>query len=144
MGKKLATTAISALYFVTYQHCSVLLAGLGQAFSELRSGRSDASDALNALDDAGRNVAFGKLLFPYIEIVEGKEGYMIVVVYGCSDLRIIGYLYCERCTAVERLLCGEDTPPACLERSELQTVFVGLRTAVDKEKTVVIIAAYLA
>ena len=69
---------------------------------------------------------------------------MMVVVDGSHNLRIVTHLHSERSAAVKGFVSSENADIACLERSQLQGVLVGLGTAVDQEQLVVVVARNLA
>jgi hypothetical protein len=56
---------------------------------------ADAAYALDALHDAGRDVALSQLAVPGIEVVEGKIGDVTVVVDRSDDFGVVGDLHSE-------------------------------------------------
>ena len=144
VGEELARTAVAALYLVADEHCAVLLAGCLKPFCEGFVNHLYAAHALYALNDAGANVALGEFGLPCGEVVYGQVGYVVVGVYGCYNLRIVGGFDGKRCASVERLLGRKHARASRLERSQLQRVLVGLGSAVYEEQLVVVVAAQFA
>ena len=69
---------------------------------------------------------------------------MTIVIDRGDDLRVVGHLYREGCSAVESLLDGEHTGSAIGEGCQLEGVLVGLGTRVDEEELIILITADLA
>lgn len=140
MGKELAAAAIAALYLVGNETGALLVTGLLQALGELWRGHVNATHALDALQYASAHITFGKLALPGIEVVKGQEGYMSILVHGCLNLRITGYLDSKRRAAMETALYGKHTLAAIVERCQLERVLVGLGTRVDQKELIILIA----
>ena len=104
VSEELTASTITALDFIADEESAVFLAGSLQALSKFRSYHVAATYALDRLDDTSTYIALGKFLFPSLQIVDRKIGYVTIVIDWCDDLRIIGYLYGKGCSAVESLL----------------------------------------
>ncbi len=104
VSEELTGTTVTALDFIADEVGTVFLAGSLQTLCELWSYHVATTYALNRLDDASTNIAFGKFLLPSLQVVEREIGYVTIVIDRCDDLRIVGYLYGEGSSAVECLL----------------------------------------
>ena len=69
------------------------MAELLKTLGKLLTHELDAAHALDALDDAGADIALGQFLPPDLQIVEGQIGGVAVGVDGGDDLRVVGHLY---------------------------------------------------
>ena len=69
---------------------------------------------------------------------------MAVVVDGCHYLGIVGYFYGQRCASVKGFFGSQHALASVLEAGQLQSVLVGLCSAVDKKQLIVVITARLA
>ena len=141
MGEKLAAAPISALYLVADEDGAILLAGLLQTLGKLGRGHVDTAHALDALQDAGAYVALGQFALPSLQVIQGKERHVAVVVDGCHNLRIVGYLYRQRGASVKCFFGRQHTLSPVGERGEFQTVLVGFGARVDKKQLVVVVTA---
>ena len=102
LGRTQIMAAIeSALGIVNAYEIAVFLAGSLQALSKLGSNHVAATYTLNSLDDTSTYIALGKFLFPSLQIVDRKIGYVTIVIDWCDDFWIICYLYGKGCSAVE-------------------------------------------
>lgn len=144
MREELARTAVAALYLVAYQHGTILAAGCLKSLGKLLCGELYAAHTLYALYDAGANVALGEFGLPCSEVVYGQVGYVVVGVYGCYNLRIVGGFYGKRGASVERLLGRKHARASRFKRSQLQRVLVSLGSAVDQEQLIVVVTAQFA
>ena len=92
MSEKLAASAIAALDFVANQDGVVLVTEFAQTLHEVGRHHTDATHALNALEDAGADVALLQFTFPGREVVQRKIGDVAVGVDGRNDFGILGSL----------------------------------------------------
>ena len=143
MGKELTASTIATLNFVANQNGIMLVAQLTQSLQEFSADHTDTAYTLNALYDTGTNIILLYLLLPSLDIIEGKICYMSVGIDGGNNLGIVGCLNSQRGTAVKSLLQGKHTGTTIVEGRELQCILVSLSTRVDKEQTIVLIAASL-
>ena len=95
MSEELTATAISTLYLVADEECTMLLAGSMKGLSKLWSNHVATAYALYGFYDAGAHVALGKFLLPCLDIVDGQLGYMAIGVDGRDNLGIVRSLYGE-------------------------------------------------
>ena len=93
MSEELAASAVAALDFVADQHSTVALAGVCQSLGKLRRGHLYAAHTLDTLEDNGSHTTLGQLANPWLEIVQWQEAYVMVVVDGGYNLRIVRHLY---------------------------------------------------
>ena len=101
VSKEFSAAAVSALNLVEHKDgacCGTLLLQLLQEFG---LGNNNAADTLDTLDDNCSNVAFGKLGAYGLNVVQGQVCCVVVVVDGCNDFGIVGYLDSQRCASVE-------------------------------------------
>lgn len=103
-----------------------------------------SAHSLYALNNAGADIALGKLCFPRLKVVDGQVSYVAVGVDGRYYLRIVGRLDGQRRASVESLGSRQHARTSRLERRKLQCVLVSLGSAVDQEQLVVVIPASLA
>ena len=136
----LATVMISALDFISNQNGARIRTGLAERLHEFCGGYLDAAYSLDAFNDHSADVSFAQLLLHGIDVVQRKINYVAVVVDGGNDSRIVGCFYCQRGSSVKGFLKGYHFGAAIVERSQLQCIFVCLRTAVDQKEAIVVIA----
>ena len=114
-----------------------------ESLCKLGSGESYAAHALYAFDDAGADIALGKLLLPCLKVVDRQIGGVAVGVDWSNDFRVVGHLYCQRCPAVEGLLGRKHAGASRLERCQFQCVLVCLGTTVYQEQLIAVVATGL-
>ena len=133
MGKEASAAAVATLNLIGNEHGTIFVAELLKTLGKLLTHELDAAHALDALNDAGADIALGQFLTPGLQVVEGQIGGVAVGIDGGDNLRVVGHLNGQRGTAVESLGSGEHTGASVLERGEFQCVLIGLGTAVDEE-----------
>lgn len=141
MCEEFSTSAIAALDFVADKDGVVLVADCAESLQELWADHADASDTLNALDDAGTYIALLNLCCPSSEVVEGKVSDVPVGIDRRDDFRISRSFHSKARAAVESLFEGQDASAAIVERCQFHGVLVGFSTRVDEEELVVLITA---
>ena len=93
VGKEASAAAVAALNLIGDEHSTIVMAELLQPLGKLLTHELNAAHALDALDDAGADIALGQFLPPGLQIVEGQIGGVAVGVDGGDDLRVVGHLY---------------------------------------------------
>ena len=144
MREELAAAAIAALYLVADKDGVVLIAKFAKRLQEVGTDHADAAHALNAFEDAGTGVALLYLAFPSIYVVERQVGDVSIGIDWSDNLGVVRCLHSQRGAAVESFLKGKDAGASVIEGCQFQGILVGLSSAVDKEKAVVLVAASLA
>ena len=93
VGKEASAAAVAALNLIGDEHGTIFVAELLKTLGKLLTHELDAAHALDALNDAGADIALGQFLTPGLQVVEGQIGGVAVGVDGGDDLRVVGHLY---------------------------------------------------
>ncbi len=141
MCEEFSTSAIATLDFVADKDSVVIVADSAESLKEFRADHADATDTLNALDDAGTHIALLNLCRPSSEVVEGKVSDVPIGIDRRNDFRISRCFHSEAGAAVESLFEGQDASAAIVERCQFHGVLVGFSSRVDEEELIVLITA---
>ena len=90
MGEELARTAISALDFVKNQRDSCVFGGHPELTHEVVIRDDYSPDTLDALDDHGSDVPFGKFIPDGLDVVHIDEGNLMPAIERSPDPGIVG------------------------------------------------------
>ena len=141
MCEKFSASAIAALDFVADENSVVLVADFAKSLQEFWADHADATNTLNALDNAGAYVALLNLCRPSSEVVEGKVSDVPIGVDRRNDFRISRCFHSEARAAVESLFEGQDACATIVERCQFHGILVSFSSRIDEEELIVLITA---